>query len=395
CRFFVEAGHQVAVVTTFPFYPDLPRESRYTGRWFLTERLDGMVVHRCFSYMPRRWNVRGRIAHEVSFTLGLVPRATTLRADVWVVVSPSFAPAVAATALARLRGIPVAVHLQDLQPDAAAHLGMIRNSLVLGGLYWAERWLYRQAALVSALDDAMRARIVAKGVPPDRVVVFPNWVDLDLAAPAGRGRAFRVEHGFGDQFLVVYSGSMGVKHGLELILNVAAVAVEDPGVRFVLIGDGAARDDLARAARERQLANVTFLPVQPVERFPGVIAASDVSLIPQRPEVRDLVLPSKVLRVLAGGSPIVAAAHPDSGLAHALRQAGAGLVVPRDDPRVVWEAIQQLKANPERRATMGDRGRAYAAAHFARPTVLGRYLRRLEALVAPSPAAAARDARRG
>jgi colanic acid biosynthesis glycosyl transferase WcaI len=380
CRFFVEAGHAVSMIAGFPFYPELRRDPRHAGWWYRTERIDGIRVHRCPIHVPRRWGVGSRIAHELSFAASAVPRLLTVGADVCVVISPPFTAAVPATMVLHARGIPVAVHAQDLQPDAAAKLGMLRDGPMLRALYRAERNLYRRATLVSTLDEAMRATIIEKGVPEEKVVVFPNWVDMSLGSPPDGGSAFRAEHGFDGQFLIVYSGSMGVKQGLELILEVAGLAVGDPSVRFVLIGDGGAREGLEAGARARGLANVSFLPLQPLERFPDVVAASDLSLIPQRPEVRDLVVPSKVLRVMAGGSPIVAAAHPESGLARVLQQSGAGVVVPRTEAAVVWDVIRQLQANPERRRAMGERGRAYAALHFERRTILARYLKQLETI---------------
>lgn len=380
CRFFVEAGHTVWAVTGFPFYPELrPQAASYTGRWFLTERLHGITVHRCYARVPRRWNVRGRIALELSFAVSALARLATLRRpDVLVVVSPPFAPAVLACVTARARRVPVATHIQDLQPDAAAELGMLRNHPLLRALYAAERLLYSSSTVVTALDETMQARIVEKGVPAEMVEVFPNWVDVELGERRNSANAFRAQHHFGDLFLVVYSGSMGVKQGLDLIVKVAALAVEDPSVRFVLIGDGPARMDLEREAREHSLLNITFLPLQPLERFHEVIAASDISLIPQRPEVRDLVMPSKVLRLMAGGCPVVAAAHADSSLARVLRQSGAGQVVTRHDPAAVWSAIRLLKASPEERSAMGTQGRRYVEEHFGRSAVLGRYLGLLE-----------------
>jgi len=378
CRFFAEAGHRVSVITGFPFYPELRPDPQYAGRWFLTEHVDGITVCRCFTYVPKRWSVAGRILHELSFLVSALPRLLALpKQDVLVVVSPPFLPAVLSTLVARFRGIPVAVHIQDLQPDAASNLGMLRNRFVLRRLYHAEHELYRRAALVSALDESMCARIVNKGIAAQKVVTFPNWVDVNFTPVSDRGAPFRMQNGFGEQFLVVYSGSMGLKQGLELMLEVAALAGQDSDVRFVLMGDGAARRHLEAVAHARGLTNVTFLPLQPLEMFGAAVAASDISFIPQRPEVRDLVVPSKVLRILANGSPIVAAAHPESGLAQLVRQSGAGVVVSRDDPSVMWDVIRELRSNPARRMGMGERGRAYAAEHFDRRMVLGDYLRRL------------------
>ena len=381
CRFFVERGHEVTVVTGFPFYPELRPHPAYAGQRFRTESVEGMTVHRCWTVVPRKWTSAARIRQELAFSLAAGAKLSLLpRPDLIVAVAPPLGAAVVAGGVGGLRGVPVAVHVQDLQVDAAAGLGMVRNRLVLRSLGRAERWLYRRAARVTALDESMRAGIVAKGVAPERVGVFPNWVDRwPTPDPAGAA-AFRAEHGLTDRFLVVYSGSMGVKHGLQLLLDVAALA--DPDVEVVLIGDGAERRRLEGDARGRGLRNVTFLPLQPVERLAAVLTATDVALIPQRPEVRDRVVPSKLLRLLAGGVPIVAAAHQDSGFAEVLRASGGGEVVPCGEAAAAWQAVRVLRESPDRRANMGRRGRDYVATLFGRDAVLSTYVDTLQGIVA-------------
>jgi colanic acid biosynthesis glycosyl transferase WcaI len=387
CRFIAKRGHDVTVVTGFPFYPEMRAHERYRGRRAFTEVIDGMTVHRCWTVVPRTWTGAARIRQELVFSAAAAARLATLRRpDVLVAVAPLLGAAVAAGVISRVRGVPLAVHVQDLQVDAAAGLGIVRNRLLLRALERAERWLYGTADAVTALDEPMRARILAKGVPADRVGVFPNWVDHAPAPDPAGAAAFRAEHGLEDRFLVVYSGSMGVKHGLRLVLDVAAGA-DDPGVRFLLIGDGVERPHLEREARVRGLNNVTFLPLQPLARMPAVLSATDLSLIPQRPEVRDRVVPSKLLRVLAGGVPILAATHADSGLAEVVRASGAGEVVAPGDAAGVWQAVRELKRCPERRREMARLGQAYAARTFGREAVLSAYVDRLEALARREPAA--------
>ena len=223
----------------------------------------------------------------------------------------------------------------------------------------------------------MRARIVEKGVPAAKVAVFPNWVDAAPPNADGSAEGFRAAHGLSDKSLVVYSGSMGVKQGLELVLDVAACALEREDVRFLLAGDGPVRKELASAASRRGLANITFLPPQSDEQYAALLAAADLCLLPQRPEVRSLVMPSKVLRMLAGGVPIVAIADKESGLADVIRRSGGGTVMERRDAPDVWATVRNLIADGEARARMASAGRRYAATHFDRDAVLTAYLDRL------------------
>jgi colanic acid biosynthesis glycosyl transferase WcaI len=380
CRFFADQGLDVTVVTGFPFYPERQPRPEYAGRRFCTEVVEGMTVHRCWTPIPRTWTAGARMMQELAFAAAAGARLASLaRPDLMVTVTPPLGAAVVALGLCRLRRVPLAVHVQDLQVDAAAGLRMVRSRWLLRALGRAERWVYKGAALVTALDGAMRTAIVDKGIPPERVHVFPNWVDRWPEPDAPGAAAFRTEHGLENLFLVVYSGSMGVKHGLRLVLDIAALA-DDPTVRFVLIGDGAERKELEREARSRGLQNVTFLPLQPVERMPAVLTATDVAVIPQRPEVRDQVVPSKLLRLLAGGVPILAPSHPDSGLAKVLLASGGGEVGGAGDAPGAWRALVGLKRSAERRREMGQRGRAYAARVFGRDAVLSAYLRGLKAL---------------
>ncbi len=379
CRYFAEAGHDVVAVTGFPFYPDLRPHAGYAGRWFMDERIDGITVRRCYTYIPGDWKPRSRVLHELSFALSSLPRLALMRRpDVLIAVLPPLGTAVLAGVIARCRGIPFLLHVQDLQTAAAAELGLIRRPWLLRALRAAERAVVRRARLVSTLDEGMRDRIVRLGAPPERVAIFPNWIDVDAMHPVDPD-GFRRTHGLDGKFLVVYAGTMGLKHGLEHVIDVAGAA-DDATVQFVLIGDGPVRPRLESETLARGLRNVSFLPLQPLERFPSVIAASDLSIVPQRPEVRDLVAPSKLLRIMAGGSPVVAVAHPESGVAKMVDASGGGVVIGNGSPAATWAAIRELKAAPDRRACMGAAGRRHIARHYGRRLVLGRYLDELARL---------------
>jgi colanic acid biosynthesis glycosyl transferase WcaI len=370
CRFFREAGHEVEVVTSQPFYPTRPADGGTARR----EVFEGMTIRRYRGLQLGHWRAWSRILHEVTFAMVSAPGLLRMRRpDVVVAVSPGFVPAVTGVWLATLRGIPTVVHVQDLQLDAAGALRMINSRFVLRVLSLAERSMYRRATVVSTLDTHMRDRLLERGATQTQAVVFPNWVDEVEEGEHG-GPRFRAQHGLGTDFAVVYSGSMGAKHGLEFILEVAREGRHDRSTRFVLIGEGGQRDRLEKLAVEMQLTNVMFLPLQPRSEFSAVTAAGDLFLIPQRPVVGNLVVPSKLLRILAAGRPIVAAAQDGGGLATAVRESGAGVVVPFSDPAAAWRAIERLKADAEERRRMGRAGRAYVFERFGRQRVLTEYL---------------------
>jgi colanic acid biosynthesis glycosyl transferase WcaI len=382
CRYFVQCGHDVTAIVGFPAYPSSTIRPEYRHRYFMTEQIDGITVKRCHSTVPRDGRSTGRIVQEVSFGVSSALRLAGLtRPSVVIAVLPPFAAACVAAAVCRFRSIPFVIHVQDLQADVAVELGLLSRGPLPAMVSALQKWLFRQAESISTLDERMRDRIRRQGVSGPRITVFPNWVDVDMR-PNPRGvDAIRREHGLEGKLVVLYAGSMGVKHGLDLILDLAGVARADRRVQFVLTGDGILRERLAKRVASEGLVNVTLLPIQPIERFRDLVAASDLALIPQRSEVRDLVVPSKPLRLLAAGRAIVAVADSTSGLARLVRESGAGLVLDCADLQAIWNALCLLLEDEGARVQMGDRGRRYAADRFSRDRVLGGYLGELEALV--------------
>jgi len=253
----------------------------------------------------------------------------------------------------------------DLQPDAAVDLGMLRQGRMVKALYRLERAAYRNAALVSTLTETMRQRIIAKGISPENVSVFSDWVepDLFLIAPVAVSPTPR-------ELVVAHFGNMGVKQGLEVVLDAARITADNKQIRYLLVGDGAARPALEAKAASMGLSNLEILPLQSRERFLELLASSGLCLVTQQANVADIVFPSKVLTLLAAGRPVVASVSAASEVARVVVEAGAGRVVPAEDPYQLASAIIELWQSPARLAAMCAAGRAYAAAHWKRETVL-------------------------
>ena len=376
-------GHAVRVVTAPPYYPAWKIADGFTNRWGVEDLCGGnsLQVWRCPLWVPRQPGGLKRLLHLASFALSSCPvmlRQIFWRPDVVWVVEPALFCAPTAVVVARLSGARAWLHVQDFEVDAAFDLGLLRGMLVHGMVVLTERWLMRRFDVVSTISQRMFQRLLDKGVAPARTRLAVNWVDMaqfDLPSPEGVA-AYRRELGLADGAVVaLYSGNMGTKQGLELL---AAVARLCPQVVFVFCGNGAGRADLV--ARCQGLANVLFMPLQPVERLPDLLAMADVHLLPQRADAADLVMPSKLTGMLASARPVVATAHPGTELANVVQT--CGLVVPPEDAPAFANALQVLAADPALCERLGAAGLLYAQSHLDKGAVLAKFEEDLQAVLA-------------
>jgi colanic acid biosynthesis glycosyl transferase WcaI len=389
-EYLAAKGHQVTMCTAVPYYPQWRVLEEYRGRGFRRESRAGVDIHRCPLYVPRRVTTVRRMLHEASFVVAAFLRSLCApRPDVVVVVSPPLGLAVAAVLLSLWWRVPYLFDVEDLQPDTAVDLGMVRPGLFTRILYAVERLAYRHAAAVSTLTESMRERIIEKGVSPATVQRLGLWVDpelltLDVQQPDAE---LRRELGVGDAFLVLHIGNMGVKQGLDVVIEAARSAPEDAEIRYVLVGDGAVRAALEARSRDLGLSNFSIVPLMPRDRFLRLLATADVCLVTQQRSVADVVFPSKVLTLLASGKPVVAAVSPESAVARAITAAGAGIVVEPENPAALRDAIERLRDDLEMRRRMGARGREYSRRQWDRESTLQRLESTLERLALSSATA--------
>src|SRR3989440_4919019 len=280
CEFLVGQGHDVEMVTSFPYYPTWQKRPEDRGKLYRTDLLNGVPVHRCWHFVPGRVSALKRIFHEGSFVFTSTLRALFLRhPDVFVVVSPPLLLGVAAWLVGKLKRAPFVFHVQDMQPDAAVGLGMLKANWFTRALYGLEAFAYRHAARVSGITRGMLNAFKSKGVPESKLIYFPNAIDLGRGEVAPARGEFRKRQGFAENdFLAVYAGNLGVKQGLEVLLETAAL-VQGQRIRFLICGDGAQREVFAARAREIKLPNFSMLPLQAGPDYPALLVDADVCFI--------------------------------------------------------------------------------------------------------------------
>lgn len=380
-------GHAVRAIAAPPYYPAWKRASGAARLW-RRERLSGVQVWRCPLYVPAQATGKKRIVHLASFAASSFPvamwQAVAWRPDLVLAVAPTLFSAPAAAYTAWLCDAKAWLHLQDLEIDAAFDLGLLpARPAVTRAVFAVERWLLRRFARVSTISPAMRARLAAKGVDPARLTLFPNWVDTAEIRPLDGPSPMRAELGIPAAAVVaLYSGNLGEKQGLDVILDAARAHAKDPRMHYVICGEGAAAARVRAAAAN--LDNLRVLPLQPAARLNDLLNMADIHLLPQRADAAALVLPSKLTGILASGRPVVAGAAPDTDLARAME--GCGIAVPPDDADAFAAAVAALAADPGRRAALGAAARARAGTDWDRDSILSTLAAEIEALVAgPRP----------
>jgi glycosyltransferase involved in cell wall biosynthesis len=383
-RVWVARGHEVTVVTNFPNHPTGVVPEAYRGRSFQVESVDGLRVVRCHTYAtPNRGFVKKTLGH-LWFMLQAVVQGTPQVRDVDVLVasSPTLFAAVAALVVSRRIGRPFVIEVRDLWPAIFVDLGVIRNRAVIWCLERLELFLYRRAAAVVTVTRAFAEDIARRGIPPEKVHVVPNGVDLHAFAPGPADHALRARLSLAERFVVLYCGAHGISHALGRILEVADRLRKDGRIRFLFVGEGAEKDGLVARAQALALGNVTFLPAVPRAEVAALYRSADLCLVPLRavPLFRAFI-PSKMFEILACGRPILASLEGEA--AAILHESGAAVVVPPEDIEALATAVQRLADDPDTCARLAARGRPYVSGHFDRDTLGARYLGILERVRRP------------
>ena len=343
------------------------------------ELRNGVTIHRVWHTRFPKSSLAGRAVNYVSFLLAVLWRVAWIRRpDVVVVETDPPLLSLIGGLLQRWRRTKLIVYLQDIHPDIAVALGKLRDSWLTRMVRRRLFAVYRQADRVVVLSRDMRQHVIAGGVSADRVVVIPNWIDTASVRPVKQHNAFRQRHQLDGQFIVMYSGNLGLCQRLEDVITAAEHLQNRLDILFLLVGDGALKGQLESQAIDRGLTNVRFLPYEPKDRLAESLSAADVHLVPLDPRVAACLMPSKLYGVLASGTPLIAIAPEDCELSELTRTQAVGLVTPPGDSAALAQTIAHLADTPQDLPAMGQRARVLAEQHYDRRTVTASFARLLE-----------------
>jgi colanic acid biosynthesis glycosyl transferase WcaI len=363
----VKRGHQVTMVTGAPNYPYGRVFPGYRNRLYGVERLDGVRIIRTWSFISPNTSFWARILHygtysATAFYGGLLAG----KPDILVNYSPPLPLGLSAWLLGRLWRVPWVLQLEDLYPGAAVAAGMLNNRAAIAFFTAMERFEYHRATHISLIAQGFRQNLLSRGIPPAKITLIPVWADPDVVRPLPRENAFRDQHGLAGKFVVLYAGNIGLTSCLEDILAAAELLAAEPDVRFVIVGEGVKKAELEGVARSKGLENILFLPYQPRDVFPSILAAADLSLVTLNRNSSLTSLPSKIFNIMASARPILGVTPPESEIAHLIQEGECGLNVPPEQPESLAEAILKLRPQHDLLTKMGQNGRSQLETKFSR-----------------------------
>ena len=369
-----DRGWAVAVIAGVPHYPSWRR-----GAAAPRETRNRVAIERYPHYVPPRQDALRRGLYELTWLLRALPALLPRRRpDVVLGVCPSVGGALLALAASRRYGAPLCLLFQDLVGRAAVQSGMPGGASVSGIVSWTERRVARAAAVVVVVADGFADYFVSAGVPRERIVLIRNPVRL--REPSRSRDATRARLGWrSDDFVVLHTGSMGLKQDLDVVLD-AAARIRNHGIRFVLQGDGNQRARLETNARERGLANVDFVPLAAEDEYANVLAAADLLLLNQKASVSNMSMPAKLGSYFAAGRPVLAAVASNDETAREIERAAAGIVIEPGNAELMAATVMGLRERGHDLDVMGTSARRFADVNLRADETIARFASQLEAI---------------
>ena len=366
-------GHEVSVVCGMPFFPERVIPPAYRDKLACRERINGVDVYRTFVWVRPRGSNLDKALLQLSFALSCVYGLLRAgRPEVVLCVSPPFPSGVPGLLAARAWRVPFIFNIQDIFPDVIERLGVLRDGWLMRLLHVVEKWIYRHSARVAVIAPSFADNLAGKGVPHSKLAVIYNWVDTDFIRPLPRDNEVRRELDLDNQFVVLYAGNLGRSQSLEVLLEAARMMQSDH-TQFLIVGDGTRKQALVDQAQAMRLTNVRFLPLQPREKLPLLLAAADVSVVLLREEASHTSLPSKIPTIMSSARPLVASVALSSVAARIVTQNRCGIAVPPNDPVPLVAALRALRDDRALCDDLARRARRGAEQSFSRHGALSAY----------------------
>ncbi|MCI0663442.1 MAG: glycosyltransferase family 4 protein [Acidobacteria bacterium] len=378
----VEMGNEVTVVTSMPHYGRHEIPAEYRGRLLHRSNFNGIDLWRTYVYVPPNPSGFQRSINYLSYTfMSIVAGLMANKPDVILCVNPPITVGFSGWLLSLARRARLVFNVQDIWPDCLVIIDQLRSPLLTRIFKYLEKFIYRVSSRVTVLSQGMKENLTRKGVPDEKVVVIPNWANVETIRPVERENSFRVAHGLNGEFVVMFAGNLGFIAMLERVLEAAKLLENEPHIQFLIVGEGNAKAGLVNRASELGLKNVRFLPTQPKEVLPEMLGAADLSLVTLNRQLGQLNVPSKTYSIMASARPVLASVPEDSEIARLVEVADCGVGVPPEDPFSLAHAIRHLSRQPEKLRLYGVNGRRYVEKYLTRRRLTTQYHNLLHQIV--------------
>lgn len=373
---WVEAGHVVTIITCVPNAPRGEIYPGYRNGLRRVEYVDGIRVVRVWSYVAANKGTFRRILNFLSYMASaFIAAQLEPRPDVLIATSPQFFCGWAGVLLHWLRRWPFVLEIRDIWPESITAVGAMRRGVAIRFLERMETAMYRSADHIVAVGNGYRDILASKGVPKEKISVVYNGVDLGRFRATAKDPAFLAKYGLAGYSVCGYIGTVGMAHGLEVILT-AAEKTREERWKYLIVGDGARLDGLREEARKKGLANIVFTGRLSKEEMPAAWSVLDACLIHLRKtELFQTVIPSKMFEAMGMEIPILMGVQGEA--LDLVLEAGAGIPVEPDDADSLLAGCRKIFSEGGKR--YGVAGRNFVVRRFNRDILAVEYTEVLRA----------------
>jgi len=378
----VKNGHRATVVTGFPNHPSGKLFPGFKRKPFGITWQGGVRIIRCWLWLSSSKTTFSRLLNFISF--GITSFLAVLlfeKPDLIMAVSPPLSNGIVAMMLKGLKRCRYIFNVQDIYPDAAMNVGVIKHRGVIGLFKKLEMAIYRKARKVTVISEGFKENLILKGLDPEKIDIIYNWIDSAEIVPKPKDNAFALEQGLTGKFVVLYSGTIGVISGAEIMLECAQSLNLYSDILFLMVGEGVVKDRIKTAAGQKDLKNIMLLPFQPREILSEVLSSADLAVLTLQKNRGQSSVPSKLLGYLAAARPVAASLDADSDTARFINRARCGICVPAEDAAGLTAAILSLYNDPARRASLGQNGREFLLQYCDRESATAQYQKLMEECV--------------
>ena len=378
-EFLASKDNNIRVITTNKYFPEWKSEENS----YKTERVNNCKVYRCPIYVPNKPNGIKRIIHLLSFCISSFPvllAQSKWKPDIIVVIVPTIA---IANLLISIKGLlfkssKTWLHIQDLEIEAAQNLKIIKSSFIFKIINRLEKSIYQEFDRISTISEGMKRKILDKTNNKIEVFIFRNWLDLETVKEREQKDrkylSFSKEYKIiEDDIILMYSGSLNKKQDVGLLINTIKRKSINKKLKWLLSIEGPSKAIIEKELQNQK--NVIITGLKPYSQLDEWLSMADIHLLPQKVDVSDLVMPSKLIGILASGRPVVATALKNSELADVIN--GCGLISKPGEVDDFIIAIDRLVENQQMRISLGIRARVKASRLYDKEKIMEGFYREL------------------
>ncbi len=341
CREWVKQGAEVTVITCAPNFPQGKVYDGYKNKLYQTEMVDGIKVIRVWSYIVANKGFIKRTLDFISFSVTAFLAGLFVKTDLIIATSPQFFTALAGRVLSRWKRRPWIMEVRDLWPESIKTVGAMNDNLFIKYFEWQEMRCYRSAQKIVVVTDSFKKTLVGRGVDSEKIFVVKNGVDKSVFNPVAKDEELVKKLGLEGKTVVGYIGTHGMAHKLDFIIQCAKNMEGKNNYHFILMGNGAEKENLKKLHTELGCQNVTMLDSVPKADVKRYISVLDISLINlKKSDLFTTVIPSKIFENAAMAIPILMGVEGEAQ--EIVESYGAGVCFEPENEKDLNEKLEML-----------------------------------------------------